>query len=886
MPTEHGYLIFENGSKWLKADFHLHTRADKEFVYDENNAGYPSENTFPAAYIAQLKEQNINLGVITNHNKFDYKEFKALQKKAKREEIFLLPGVELSVNDGANGIHTLIIFSDEWIADSNDYINPFIATMFPGKSASEYQDENGRSDKNILQVVEELEKTNRDYFLVFAHVEQRSGLWQEMAGGKLSDFASDRYAAVRNRTLGFQKVRSKDKRGQVREFLGNWYPAELEGSDCKSIDEIGTKKGETWLKIGDFSFEALKYALKDFSSRVRPSEPERYKHSYIKNISFEGGVLNGHSIPFSPELNTLIGIRGSGKSSILEAIRYVLNIPLEEKATDIEYKNRLIQHTLGSGGKAIVTAIDQYGLEFQIKRILNEFPQVYVNDKLQPGVSIGETIINNPIYFGQKDLSSSGEGFEKDLVEKLVGKNLYDLRRRIEEQKQVVADQVSKLRKISNIDELIRENTQKREDTQFRLKKFAQYGIEEKLKKQTDFNADDRKLQKILADIKRFIEGIDTLLEENEDTIKNNIEYKSAQNQDFFAGFFEIYDAIVTIVDNIKSKKIVADKALNSMQDKYSGFQALSKKFTDEFAQTRRDIEAELKSTGAEAINLEEYPELKRKIATASNMLVALKKEQENKTSLQNKLSQALSCLNDLWLKEFEQIKKLLDSMNNRNSALRIEIKYKGDKKGFGDFFKNTFRGSNIRVKTFDGLVDSYPDFGAIYKDLEQAKTMAGSSPETFEQYFMENLGTLLTYQVENKFSIYYRDKELQHHSLGQRASALILFILNRQDNALIIVDQPEDDLDNQTIYADVIKLIRDLKPGIQFILATHNANFPVLGDAEQIIACKYSDEKIENKIGSIDAAIMQKEIVDIMEGGEDAFNRRKEIYGIWKPQN
>jgi chromosome segregation protein len=894
--------LFENGSIWLKADFHLHTRTEKEFDYSNEGSEYPPENTFPNDYITKLKENSINLGVITNHNKFSHDEFESLRKKAKKEDIYLLPGVELSVNDGANGIHTLIIFSDEWIAENRDYINPFITSMFPGKAPSEYQNENGRSDKNILQVVEELKKTNRDFFLVFAHVEQKNGLWEEMKGGKLSDFADKRYAEVRQYTLAFQKVRTHEKkdgvcRTKVKSWLNNWYPAEVEGSDCKSIDGIGdcgTQKDEsgndiikeTWIKMGDFSFEAVKYALKDYPNRVKTGKPEKYKHSYIKSIDFEGGILNGHSIPFSPELNTLIGIRGSGKSSILEAVRYVLDIPLGERATDINYKDRLIQHTLGSGGRATITAIDQYGSEFKIKRILNEFPEVYVNDELQPGVSIKDTIINKPIYFGQKDLSASGEGFEKDLIEKLVGESLYGHRIKIEEQKQAVSDAVIKLQKNSNIDELISEHKQKKDDASFRLKKFQEYGVEEKFKRQTDFNADERNLKQILIDVKHFIDGMNSLLEENEDTVRNHIAYKSTQNEDFFEDFFKIYSDVISAVDNILSVQKNSVEVLSKLEEAHTDFQSIRKKFTDEFAETRRKIEDELKTKGAELINLEEYPELKTKIDTAGKMLGALRKQKEQRTSLQKDLLQSLSRLNDLWYEEYQKIKELLDIINNKNSSLKIKAEYKGDKAGFLDFFRSAFRGSKIRENTLSALVDSYSDFGSLYKDFENVKQNAGSSPETFEGYFLENLETLLTYQVQNKFTIFYRDKELQHHSLGQRASALILFILNQQDNDLIIIDQPEDDLDNQTIYEDVIKLIKDLKVNIQFIFATHNANFPVLGDAEQILSCRYSDEMIDNRIGSIDSSLLQKEIVDIMEGGEDAFNRRKEIYEIWKPQN
>lgn len=874
------YDVFNHGSTWCRADFHLHTKADKQFDYKGE------ENSFLNDYVAKLKQEGINVGVITNHNKFNKEEFVNLRKKARKEDIFLLPGVELSVNEGSNGIHTLLVFSDEWIANGNDYINPFITTMFPGKSPSEYENEDGRSDKNILQVVEELEKTNRDYFLIFAHVEQNSGLWKEMKGGKLGDFTQKRYSLVRNKTLAFQKVRTRDDRQKVQALLNNWYPAEVEGSDCKSIEQIGSKDGETWLKIGDFTFEAVKYALVDYQNRVSSSKPERYKHSHIKSISFEGGTLSGQTIPFSPELNTCIGIRGSGKSSILEAVRYVLDYPFGDKATDKEYKNKLVAHTLGSGGKAIVTAVDQYGSEFQIRRILNEYPEVYVNNKLQPGVSIRETVIRNPIYFGQKDLSSSGEGFEKDLVEKLVGESLYDIRYQIEEQKQIVSDAVLRLQKVANIEEQITDYTLRKQDAEFNLGKFKEYGIEEKFKKQTDFDTDERKITQILADIENYRINLDTFISQHEDEIRNHQIYTSQQNQSFFNVFLEEYKKVIAILDRLKSDSSSITTIKTTLSEKYSEFSQTKKNFTDEFAETRRRIEAELKEKGAATLNLEEFPTLKGKIDTAVKMLDALHKQKSQATSIKNELIQALTKLNNLWQQEFQEIKVQLDKINNKQSSLTIEPEFKGDKSGFLSFMKNMFRGSGIRENTLSTLVNEYSDFGTLYHDFENARKKAGSSPETFEKYFFDNLKDLLVYQVQNKFIIKYRGKELQHHSLGQRASALILFVLNQQENDLIIVDQPEDDLDNQTIYEDVIKLIRNLKPHAQFLFATHNANFPVLGDAEQIHSCRYEDDKITIHTGSIDSPILQKEIVDIMEGGEDAFNKRKEIYGIWKPQN
>jgi len=113
--------------------------------------------------------------------------------------------------------------------------------------------------------------------------------------------------------MAFQKVTTHDVsdracRTKVQKWLGDWYPAEVEGSDCKAIDQIG--QGESsYLKVGSFTFEATKYALLDFQNRVS-QEIKAYEHSHIRSISFEGGALDGETVHFSPELNTLIGIRG------------------------------------------------------------------------------------------------------------------------------------------------------------------------------------------------------------------------------------------------------------------------------------------------------------------------------------------------------------------------------------------------------------------------------------------------------------------------------------------------------------------------------------------------------------------------------------------------
>ena len=111
----------------------------------------------------------------------------------------------------------------------------------------------------------------------------------------------------------------------------------------------------------------------------------------------------------------------------------------------------------------------------------------------------------------------------------------------------------------------------------------------------------------------------------------------------------------------------------------------------------------------------------------------------------------------------------------------------------------------------------------------------------------------------------------------------MLCWLAQKETNVLMI-DQPEDDLDNQTKYEEVITEIIKLKSQMQFIFATHNANIPVLGESEKVVACDFENgDRIELKDGSIDTPDIQKAIVGIMEGGKIAFNRRRDIYNIWR---
>ncbi len=869
------YEIFRSGATWLRVDFHLHTKADKEFSYEDDEEHYYSN------YIKALEAAEIQLGVITNHNKFDVSEFKALKKTANKKDIFLLPGVELSVNDGANGIHTLVIFSDEWWKDGQDYINQFLNVAFEGKTPNQYEQENGRSSLDLLTTLKKLEGYHKDFLIVFAHVEQSSGLWNEFNGGRLQEMGQNKI--FRRRVLGFQKVRTHDKRDKVKNWFKDWYPAEVEGSDCKSIAGIGNGKS-CYLKLGAFSFDAVKFALIDKENRVS-KKPLQYKHSHIRSIRFTGGNLKDQELHFSPELNTLIGIRGSGKSSVLEVLRYALDIPFGEKSVDQKYKQELVGFTLGSGGKVEIEAIDRYGQPYTIRRVLNEnYSDVLIDGKLQPGVSIRETVLHKPIYFGQKDLSSTGEGFEKDLVDKLLGAKLDEVRRNISQQKQKVTDAVDRLLKVSSVQDQIDEQKKIKQDTEHRLNFYKEHGVEEKLQKRLDFDSDIRMMDKGVLLTKNFVTDLEDLLAQHEDDLRNFRGYQSKHNEELFKRFYQQYKTYVSFIDSLKTWLANEKTTKQSLVTCQTELTDIRKEMVEEFAEIERKLAEELKNSGTQNISSDEFLILKKKLATANQLISAMEKQSDQKKSHQDQLLIELQNLNELWWQEFSLIKAELDKVGSASSSISIDTGYKEDKAAFKLFMKDMFKGSGIHETTYQGIVEKYPDFIAIYKDFDNAQKLFGSNPQILAELFLKNLKSLLTYQTPNKYTILYRGKDLQHHSLGQRASALILFVLSQKENDVIIIDQPEDDLDNQTIYEDVIKLIRQMKSEVQFIFATHNPNIPVLGDAELVHACSFMDDRETIISGSVDNQNTQKTIIKIMEGGNEAFDRRKKIYQIWKP--
>ncbi len=857
--------MFEAGLTYVKADFHLHTHKDKEFKYSGE------DNSFVKDYVAGLKNAGVGIGVITNHNKFDKDEYVAIRKAAKKDNIFILPGVELSVKEGANGVHTLIVFNpDEWLSNGEDHIQSFLATAFA--SIPNHENANAKCNFDLRNTIEKLDAYGRDYFIVFAHVDQNSGLFSECSGGLLYSLAG--IASFHRRVLALQKAVVKKNIDQF-ETIFKYSPALVEGSDPKSISEIGTGNRYTFLKIGDFSYAAVKFAMQDHTGRVFNKVPD-IKHGYIKSISFQGGKLDGQTIAFSPELNTLIGIRGSGKSAVLEIIRYILML---NPQADKDYKESLVGNVLGSGGKATLHLSDKHGKMYSVSRIYGERSTVVdANGNDLAVTPIG--LCDGVQYFGQKDLSNSAD-HENGLLEKLVSGKISQpvlLNNCIHDLKEAI----TQLLDVSKIPEQIAEAQTNLAETKHKISIFEEKGVAEKLKKQAAYITDQAKLENAKKTITNVVTSLSAAYRVHTSVSSALQDHKSDYNEKLITETQEILllvDQQMSIIGNaITQIRTYESAADNIVQRLAADITALA----DEFAEIKREIRDE-------TLNADTFVQLTGDLTKITERLKELGENAQSKSSIESAFMKASRQRNEMLQQLFQEYQTEIARINSAQSELRIEITFKGDKEGFKAKLKSDFRGSGISEAKYQTLSESFTDYVDIIEDwllgngTRLQSILSLSEYGKFSEKLKEQYNELLDYQVQNSVEIYYHEKPLKQHSIGQRASALILFILTQNDNDIILIDQPEDDLDNKVIYDEVISTIAKMKSNLQFIFATHNANIPVLGDAERILVADYQDKRIDIMQGNIDLAESHKQIVDIMEGGKTAFERRQLIYEAWR---
>ena len=426
------------------------------------------------------------------------------------------------------------------------------------------------------------------------------------------------------------------------------------------------------------------------------------------------------------------------------------------------------------------------------------------------------------------------------------------------------------------------------------LKKFKASGIE---KARRDFETVDNKINNIektfvseLGKVNGAIAGFEDQRRELESRI-GELD-KTEENVIEIEMFKKLADINQSLIDVLNQKR----DAIESMEKAYEVSPTYARR--EEAHNKYLSALEEVRNTGGEDIN--GIQDQLQKNTQRYNELVLLLKEQEN---VEKKIEESINVFVDKRLELSQKRQDVIDELNLESISIKViplghlsrwkaNLQKELGKEGTfdNDFQKlveqslsanSDWKGYKVLLK-FMLMTDTgnIEDVLGPLADMRFAKLWK-------DKYNNDTLSSMVKVFPEDKLQIKIIDEngsiDINEGSPGQKSAAILAFILNSGENPLII-DQPEDDLDNSLIYSLVVKSIRKMKNKRQIIIVTHNPNIPVLGDAEGIIVLERNNEgkvtfRKDKKTGCIEEKLIREGICEIMEGGEDAFRKREQKY-------
>lgn len=624
---------------------------------------------------------------------------------------------------------------------------------------------------------------------------------------------------------------------------------------------------------------------------------------YIKSIEIQSAnFFEDIKIDFSNKLNCIMGGRGTGKTTIL----YFLMAAIYKYAEEDSKVQSVLRSNL-SGGEINVVIEDSNGKDYRITKTFNDFPQPHLLPNLEyVDIDLIFNDIECDFYEAQSiELIGRSKVDRVRLLDKRVKERLFPLKNKIDE---VQIDLSNNSQDIKSFELRILKlknalSQYENIDAEFKLLKDQQpKGISASEK--DEFEEADLKEKKRENEKRFFAKTINFYHElrtefayrvtELENSFKNlNQDKGNYINSELMESASAELESVVNktkakvddILVNINESHKKLDLAYKQLIEKQNVQQAEFVKLKQKFQVNR------------EYIN--HYNRLSKKINDRNNLKKDLIELSQDKDKYYTKRKELIEKLNNLKQKIFEIRLNNVNELNEQfEGDIIINLFAGGITDKYEESLRNALKGSGIRYnELIPRIVESFsPDeFAKIIQDknIEQLRGVTGidesrsntlidalyNSDDIFyiESIYCDDLPefTLKVKGEVGKKENYRKSDEL---SMGQRCTAVLPIIFAVSSNPLII-DQPEDNLDNKYISGSIHQIIKKQKEQRQLIFITHNPNIPVLSQSEQNVFLNYEKQSSVIAEGTVDA--VKEEIVSLLEGGELAFKTRKDIYGI-----
>jgi ABC-type cobalamin/Fe3+-siderophores transport system ATPase subunit len=663
--------------------------------------------------------------------------------------------------------------------------------------------------------------------------------------------------------------------------------------DIVHPDQLKTEGATSWFKISSSRLESLKLAVRTPETRVALSDPAGVSRALLKQISWTGGFLDGVTIPISSDLTTLIGGRGTGKSTVIESLRYALGLnPIGKEAT-ADHK-ALVEKVLRSGTivEVVVEVAFPTPRRFTIERVVPDPPVVRdaagTATNQQPADIAGLVEV-----FGQHELAELASSPESvaNMLHRFAGSGGHD---------DAHAEVITKL--IEN-----REQLKRAEDARLRLKdELADIPrLEDQAKQFKETNVAKRltDLQRISRDEAVFAEARQrtaaaaAAVSELTGAQLNatlTAEYGGLEESPQQEMLQRAANATSTLAGKLKD---LADQAEAAVLEAQAGVDAAETAWEGAVKVQREGHAEVLRKLHEEGLEPDKYLVTTKALDDLKAKEPRLLSHNETLNDLQKERDELLGQLAE---HERLQVQELHDAVRAANDATSGVVIVRPiaapDRREITDVINQHLSGVRTQITeavTAPGF--SPRAFVAAAREgtsaLEklgirgaQASNLLGAGEPLFRRLEEMSVGHAVEVLLDVSSAEGPRDlKAMDALSKGQRATALLLLLLGAS-SAPLVIDQPEDDLDNRFVYDGVVAHLRKLKGVRQIIASTHNANVPVLGDAELIVALECDGQHgrpAPDGIGSLDDGPIRVLVENILEGGPAAFNARQHLYGF-----
>ena len=882
-----------NGARFYRADLHVHSFGASHDVKDATMS--------PEAIVAMAVKEGLHVLAIADHNEIGNVEL-AL-KAAVGTTLLVVPAVELSTSDGhllcylptldvLRAYHGRLQFADRGTGESRCQTSILeslsLLDQLGGFGVLAHVDiPAGFETKNPTQTSHKLDVLSHKALL---------GIELKSADSTVSYSASDPEPA--RRQCGETRI-------QRLKLADDQHLARLVNSDAHSLKALGRNAAGlqrvTRVKMDSPSFVGLRLALEDCDARVRIEDEVPESTPRILGIAVEGGFLDGQQLHFSSNLNCIIGGRGTGKSTLFEAVRCLSGEPGTDHVDSDVWPQLLWLYWQDAAGQQH-TLYRPHG-----SQLMN------YDDPLD-----GPTAFPIESY-GQAETTEICKEAQKNPAA-LIGylDRFIDTRQfRSEEQDAIAA--------LSEIHREL-EAANKLAATKPELEKSLAF-VKSQLAASEQAHAKDLiALQRNIAEEQEVRKEIVESLAE----IRTNLSAFSPK--DTIAAFTALADPAKLVVGGVEFKHIV--KSAELFEASASAAQGTAGTSFDKF---KLEVEQRLKEWMAKENNSLQQVEQKRKELEQKGI-------QLNSTFIQGlvnneaKLGTQLNRIKAAQQKRIEQEKLRRKTLEDRWAArgrvaavrvgyaaqisarlgtgladLHVSLKFTESgfspeaadlvsqvmgwktakvpraslllsRLGLADLIKA------IDVKNIGALTSVQSDAGERVFSGADANEIIIKFSELANRYALERCAVsdlpklTVSKKIIDSSGVRYIPRDFSKLSLGQQQSVLLALMLSSDNSTPLIIDQPEDNLDGEFIYKGIVPVLRKAKERRQIIVVTHVANIAVLGDAEQIVALKSTSEKGSVVArGSIDEQNVRDAACNILEGAEEAFRRRAKVYGVLK---